>query len=97
LCPGVATADSFDEIFGDASAGNARTTKLQGLPREEARIDLIPATHAAPAHAVVVVKEALYGAYSTLIVKEDTSKKLLRGERERVRRELVFFNRVIAC
>jgi len=76
LRPGVAAAHRLDEILGDASARNARTAKLQSLPREEARVDLVPAAYAAPAHAIVVVKEALYGAHSALIVKQDASKKL---------------------
>jgi hypothetical protein len=53
---------------------------VSALTRDEARINLQLAAHAAPAHAIVIIVAALHETSSALIVEQDAAKPLLGRE-----------------
>lgn len=74
----VAATRNENQIFCTAPAArDICTDAVQKLPRAEARVDLVLAANAPPAHGVVVAHATLHGAKSTLYVKKDARASLM--------------------
>ena len=73
----IAAAESHDDVLRDTSAWDAKAAKVKTVSRDPARVDLVGAADAAPAHCVVVIVATLDGAASALVMNENAANHLL--------------------
>lgn len=72
----IAAAKGKNELLRDAAARNTGAAAMKELSGNKARINLIGAADAAPAHAVIIIVTALNRAATTLIMDKNAASHL---------------------